>query len=86
MSQPTTLMQRFGFDSDRLRFAMITACASILALFIAKYFGLTHPQWAAMTVWASAQPWRENLLEKVGGGLLAPLLVSLQALYSFKFT
>lgn len=57
-------MQRFGFDFNRLRFAMITACASILALFIAEYAGLTHPQWAAMTVWASAQPWRENLLEK----------------------
>lgn len=64
MPRLITSIQRFGFDSDRLRFAMITACASILALFIAEYAGLTHPQWAAMTVWASAQPWRENLLEK----------------------
>lgn len=64
MSQNKVLLQRLGFHTDRLRFATITAFASIIALFIAQYLGLVHPQWAAMTVWASAQPWRENLLEK----------------------
>ncbi|HHR6053533.1 TPA: FUSC family protein [Providencia alcalifaciens] len=93
MSQPTTFMQRLGFDSDRLRFAMITACASILALFIAEYAGLAHPQWAAMTVWASAQPWRENLLEKswwrfagtVSGVLAGVMLIQLHQISPLLF-
>lgn len=64
MPHNTNLLLRLGFNPIRFRFAFITACASIAALFIAQYLGLVHPQWAAMTVWASAQPWRENLLEK----------------------
>lgn len=64
MLQNITFLHRLGFNPIRFRFAMITACASIAALFIAQYLQLVHPQWAAMTVWASAQPWRENLLEK----------------------
>ncbi|ENN8377387.1 FUSC family protein [Providencia rettgeri] len=64
MLQNITFLHRLGFNPIRFRFAVITACASIAALFIAQYLQLVHPQWAAMTVWASAQPWRENLLEK----------------------
>lgn len=64
MLQNITFLHRLGFNPIRFRFAVITACASIAALFIAQYLQLIHPQWAAMTVWASAQPWRENLLEK----------------------
>lgn len=64
MPHNTNLLLRLGFNPMRFRFAIITACASIAALFIAQYLQLVHPQWAAMTVWASAQPWRENLLEK----------------------
>ncbi|USR65172.1 FUSC family protein [Providencia stuartii] len=64
MPHNTNLLLRLGFNPIRFRFAFITACASVAALFIAQYMGLVHPQWAAMTVWASAQPWRENLLEK----------------------
>ncbi|MEW2739144.1 FUSC family protein [Providencia sp. PROV130] len=64
MPQIITLLNSLGFNLARFRFAAITACASIVALFIAQYLELVHPQWAAMTVWASAQPWRENLLEK----------------------
>lgn len=64
MPYNTNLLLRLGFNPARFRFAVITACASIAALFIAQYLQLLHPQWAAMTVWACAQPWRENLLEK----------------------
>lgn len=64
MPYNTNLLLRLGFNPIRFRFAVITACASIAALFIAQSLQLVHPQWAAMTVWASAQPWRENLLEK----------------------
>ncbi|HGN1706449.1 TPA: FUSC family protein [Providencia rettgeri] len=64
MPHNITLLLRLGFNPVRFRFAVITACASIAALFIAQYLQLVHPQWAAMTVWACAQPWRENLLEK----------------------
>ncbi|HHE6471055.1 TPA: FUSC family protein [Providencia rettgeri] len=64
MLQNITFLHRLGLNPIRFRFAVITACASIAALCIAQYLQLIHPQWAAMTVWASAQPWRENLLEK----------------------
>ncbi|EML1937624.1 FUSC family protein [Providencia sp. 21OH12SH02B-Prov] len=93
MSHNNALLQRLGFSPDRLRFATITACASIIALFIAQYFQLVHPQWAAMTVWASAQPWRENLLEKswwrfagtVSGVLAGVLLIYLHMLHPLLF-
>lgn len=93
MSQNNALLQRLGFNSDRLRFATITACASIIALFVAQYFQLVHPQWAAMTVWASAQPWRENLLEKswwrfagtVSGVLAGVLLIYLHFIHPLLF-
>lgn len=53
-----------GFDLPRLNFALRTAIAACLALFIAWLIGLEHPQWSAMTVWAAAQPTRGQLLEK----------------------
>ncbi|MEX6368658.1 FUSC family protein [Providencia huaxiensis] len=34
------------------------------ALFIAQYLELVHPNGQAMTVWASAQPWREKFTGK----------------------
>lgn len=93
MLQNTTLLHRLGFNSARFRFAVITACASIAALFIAQYLGLIHPQWAAMTVWASAQPWRENLLEKswwrfagtVSGVLAGIVLLQLNFIHPLLF-
>lgn len=57
-------MAAFGFDLPRLNFALRTAVAACLALFIAWSLGLEHPQWSAMTVWAAAQPTRGQLLEK----------------------
>ncbi len=61
---PAQRMGRLGFDLPRLNFAFRTAVAACLALFIAWLLGLEHPQWAAMTVWAAAQPTRGQLLEK----------------------
>lgn len=57
-------LQRFGFDDQRLVFAFRTALAAFLSIVIAHAIGLEHPQWAAMTVWASSQPLREHLLER----------------------
>ena len=57
-------LERCGFDRVRLRFAMQTAIVAFIAIVIAQALGLEHPQWSAMTVWATAQPMREHLLEK----------------------
>lgn len=93
MSQIISLLNFLGFNPARFRFAAITACASIAALFIAQYLELVHPQWAAMTVWASAQPWRENLLEKswwrfagtVFGVLAGVVLIQLHLIHPLLF-
>lgn len=53
-----------GFERPVLVFTARTAFAACLALFLGWLFGLEHPQWAAMTVWAASQPTRGQLLEK----------------------
>ena len=58
------LFERAGFDRKRLTFAFKTATVAFIALVVAQALGLEHPQWSAMTVWATAQPMREHLLEK----------------------
>lgn len=59
-----SLFERAGFDRNRLLFAFKTATVAYIALVVAQALGLEHPQWSAMTVWATAQPMREHLLEK----------------------
>ncbi|MGA0597555.1 FUSC family protein [Enterovirga sp. CN4-39] len=59
-----TAASRLGFDPERLRFGLRTAAGACIALLAAYLLGLEHPQWAAMTVWAAAQPVRGMLLEK----------------------
>jgi uncharacterized membrane protein YccC len=54
----------WGFDLPRLRFAFRTALIACTTLLVASLLGLEHPQWAAMTVWITAQPTRGLLLEK----------------------
>ena len=58
------LLERLGFDNKRLAFAFKTTIVAFIALVVAQALGLEHPQWSAMTVWATAQPMREHLLEK----------------------
>ena len=53
-----------GFDIERLRFGLQTALTACLALGLAWILGLEHPQWSAMTVWAAAQPIRQQLIAK----------------------
>nr|WP_319248167.1 FUSC family protein [uncultured Celeribacter sp.] len=53
-----------GFDLGRFRFAGRTAIAACIAVLLAWFLGLEHPQWAGMTVWAASQPTRGQLLEK----------------------
>jgi uncharacterized membrane protein YccC len=67
-------LSRLGFDVPRLGFALRTALAAFIGLGIAWMFGLEHPQWAGMTVWAASQPVRGQLLEK-GGFRLAGTVV-----------
>ncbi|WP_118133001.1 FUSC family protein [Oceanicella sp. SM1341] len=66
-----------GFDRPRLGFALRTALGACIALWIAWALGLEHPQWAGMTVWATSQPMRGQLLEKglfrVAGTVLGTL-------------
>ena len=59
-----SLFERAGFDRKRLLFAFKTAIVAFIAIVVAQALGLEHPQWSAMTVWATAQPMREHLLEK----------------------
>lgn len=58
------LLTRLGFDGPRLGFTLRTAVAATVALVIASALKIDNPQWAAMTVWAVAQPTRGQLLEK----------------------
>jgi uncharacterized membrane protein YccC len=53
-----------GFDRDRFAFTGRTAVVAFLAVALAWAFGLGHPQWAGMSVWAASQPLRGHLLEK----------------------
>jgi uncharacterized membrane protein YccC len=67
-------LTRLGFDTGRLGFTLRTCFAACLALLAAWTLGLEHPQWSAMTVFASAQPARNMLVEKAffrGVGTLA---------------
>ncbi len=72
-----------GFIPERFSFALRTAIGACAALFIAWVIGLEHPQWAAMTVFAAAQPVRNMLIEKsffraigtVAGTLVGMLLI-----------
>jgi uncharacterized membrane protein YccC len=50
--------------SDRWGFAVRTTAAAVLALLAATSLGLSHPHWAAMTVWLVAQPTRGLILER----------------------
>ncbi|WP_413206923.1 FUSC family protein [Rhodospirillum sp. A1_3_36] len=58
------ILDRLGFDRDRLAFTGRTAVVAFLAVALAWAFGLGHPQWAGMSVWAASQPLRGHLLEK----------------------
>ena len=53
-----------GFHVPVLAFALRTALAAFVALWIAYAIGLEHPHWAAMSAWASSQPMREHLLSR----------------------
>lgn len=78
-------LARMGFDRARLRFSIRTALAAFAALVIALWLGLEHPQWAAMTVFASAQPTRDQLFQKSMNrllGTLAGTAVGLGLLYA----
>ncbi|MDI4654952.1 FUSC family protein [Xanthobacter autotrophicus] len=57
-------LERLGFDAIRLNFTLRTALAACCAVLVAWLVGLEHPQWSAMTVWATAQPVRGQLVEK----------------------
>jgi uncharacterized membrane protein YccC len=57
-------LTNLGFDMARTAYAVRTALAACFAFTFAWYIGLEHPQWAAMTVWATSQPTRGHLLEK----------------------
>lgn len=57
-------LTNLGFDTARTLYAIRTSLAACIAFTLAWFIGLEHPQWAAMTVWASSQPTRGHLLEK----------------------
>jgi uncharacterized membrane protein YccC len=57
-------LARHGFDAEQFKFALRTALGASLALLVAWLMGLEHPQWAAMTVWAAAEPVRGMLIDK----------------------
>lgn len=53
-----------GFERPVLVFTLRTALAASAALLLGWFLGLEHPQWSAMTVWATSQPVRGQALEK----------------------
>ena len=71
------LITHLGFDAARFSFALRTGLAVCLAIGVAWWLGLEHPQWAGMTVWAASLPTRGQLLAKSGLRLLGTLLGSL---------
>lgn len=56
--------QSFGFDAAPLPYLMRTALGACLAMAVGILLGLDHPQWAAMSVWATSQPFKGQALEK----------------------
>lgn len=77
------LFVRLGFDTPRLKRALVPASTGCLALLVAWLVGLEHPQWSALTVWTAMLPTRGQLLEKslfrflgtISGTLAGVLLV-----------
>ncbi len=63
-SSPSLLrmLSRMPLDRHALGFAGYTSVAALAALACASLLGLTHPYWAALTVWVIAQPTRGLLL------------------------
>ena len=56
--------QGLGFHVPMVGFALRTSLAAFAAVAIAYALGLEHPNWAAMSAWASSQPLREHLLSR----------------------
>ena len=84
MSESLPLLQRYGFEPARMRFALRTALACCVAVMLAWLMGLEHPQWSGMSVWAASQPLRGQLLEKsffrfagtISGTIVGVILIS----------
>ncbi|MBR9883436.1 MAG: FUSC family protein [Oceanospirillales bacterium] len=72
-----SLLARLGFDNVRFGFVLRTGIAACLAIALAWWLGLEHPQWAGMTVWASSQPSRGQLLAKGMARLVGTLIGAL---------
>ncbi len=70
----------WGLDPTRFTFALRTAIASCVALFIGWFLLLDHPSWAAMSVWAASQPGRGMLIEKGMFRVLGTLIGTLAGL------
>ena len=82
-TRAATLFARLGFDTARLKRALVPASTGCLALLVAWLLGLEHPQWSALTVWTAMLPTRGQLMEKslfrflgtISGTLAGVLLV-----------
>lgn len=83
------LFLRLGFLPDRFAYTFRGALSAALALVLAWWFGLDHPQWAAMAAIASLQPTRGQLLERSFYrvvGSVAGSVVGVILLYCFGFS
>ncbi|MDO9607849.1 MAG: FUSC family protein [Brevundimonas sp.] len=56
-------------DPQASLFAAYSTGAALIALVAATWLGISHPYWAAMTVWLVAQPTRDLLLERCAARL-----------------
>lgn len=77
----------FGMTWPAMAFALRTAAASLIALYIAFLLGFDDPKWAAMTVWIVAQGTRGTSLSKSQNRLIGTIIgavvaVILTALFS----
>ena len=81
------IASRYHFDIGRLKFAMRTFCAAVIALYLAIALGLEHPNWSVMSVLSASQPTRERLylkgflrvLGSVVGAIVGVLILLLAA-------
>lgn len=75
-----------GFDTTSMPYLMRTAIGACLAMALGVVFGLEHPQWAAMSVWATSQPFRGQAIEKglfrFGGSIVGAIAGVLFVIFS----
>ena len=73
-------LEKLGFDTGKGPFLIRTALAVCVAILLAFWLGLDHPQWAGMSVWIASLPVRGSLLAKGAARLAGSVVGALVAI------